>query len=136
LGETAGRSIGNVSPSNFCSVEPEKNRGGNPEKKHGNPEKPARAVEQTRAMRDCLDDDSEKEHPAQGAMMPGNPHQTAGEGQRRPASAAIGRCLAGMYDSFLRDPIPERLTLLLEDIDRAGRSGGSRTDQDRLRPSA
>jgi hypothetical protein len=41
-----------------------------------------------------------------------------------------------MYDSFLRDPIPERLTLLLEDIDRAGRSGGSRTDQDRLRPSA
>ena len=72
--------------------------------------------------------------------MPGNPHQTAGEGQRRPASAAIGRCLAGMYDSFLRDPIPERLTLLLKDIDRAGRSGGSRTDRgsrtDQNRPLA
>ena len=66
--------------------------------------------------------------------MPGNPHQTAGEGQRRPASAAIGRCLAGMYDSFLRDPIPERLTLLLGKIDRAARSGGSCSDQDR--PSA
>jgi hypothetical protein len=39
-----------------------------------------------------------------------------------------------MYDSFLRDPLPERLTLLLEEIDRAGRSGGSRSDQDR--PSA
>jgi len=87
-------------------------------------------------MRDCLDDDSNKKHPAQGAMMPGNPHQTGGEGQRRPASAAIGRCLAGMYDSFLRDPLPKRLTLLLKEIDRAERPGSSRMDQDRLRPSA
>jgi hypothetical protein len=72
--------------------------------------------------------------------MSGNPHQPAGEGHRRPVSAAIGRCLAGMYDSFLRDPIPERLALLLRDVDRAGRSGGSRTDQgartDQHRPSA
>ena len=66
--------------------------------------------------------------------MPGNTHQTAGDGHRRPGSAAIGRCLAGMYDSFLRDPLPERLTLLLEEIDRAARFGGSRSDQDR--PSA
>jgi Anti-sigma factor NepR len=65
--------------------------------------------------------------------MPDNTHQTAGDGHR-PASAAIGRCLAGMYDSLLRDPLPERLTLLLEEIDRAGRSGGSRRAQDR--PSA
>jgi len=62
--------------------------------------------------------------------MPGATHQTAGEGHR-PASAAIGRCLAGMYDSFLRDPLPKRLTLLLKEIDRAERPGSSRMDQDR-----
>jgi Anti-sigma factor NepR len=78
-------------------------------------------------------DDSKKNHPAQGAMMPGNSHQMAGDG-RRPASSAIGRCLAGMYDSFLRDPLPERLASLLEEIDRAERPGGFRMDRDR--PSA
>jgi hypothetical protein len=58
--------------------------------------------------------------------MPGETTQAAGGGLRRPATTAIGHCLADMYDVYLRSPLPERLTLLLDQIDQAehGRTGG------------
>ena len=51
--------------------------------------------------------------------MPGETIQAAGGGLRRPATTAIGHCLADMYDVYLRSPLPERLTLLLDEIDQA-----------------
>ena len=54
-------------------------------------------------------------------------HHAAGGGQRRSPTAAIGHylaqmyisyCLPQMYDGFVRSPLPERLTQLLDEIER------------------
>jgi hypothetical protein len=53
--------------------------------------------------------------------MPGGVHQSAGGDRRQPATVAIGKGLADMYDSFLRAPLPDRLTLLLGKLDEGDR---------------
>jgi hypothetical protein len=54
--------------------------------------------------------------------MPGGTYQSAGGDRRRqPATVAIGKGLADMYDSFLRAPLPDRLTLLLGKLDERDR---------------
>ena len=60
--------------------------------------------------------------------MPGHTHHAAGGGQRRSPTAAIGHhlaqmyigyCLPQMHQGFVRSPLPDRLTQLLDEIDRA-----------------
>jgi len=51
--------------------------------------------------------------------MPGRTHHAAGGGQHRSPTAAIGHRLAQMYEGFVRSPLPERLTHLLDEIERA-----------------
>jgi len=60
--------------------------------------------------------------------MPGHTRHAAGGGQRRSPTTAIGHrlaqmyighCLAQMYEGFVRSPPPERLTQLLDEIERA-----------------
>src|SRR6516225_6655495 len=60
--------------------------------------------------------------------MRGHMHHAAGGGQRRSPTAAIGHylaqmyigyCLPQMYEAFVRSPLPERLTQLLDEIERA-----------------
>jgi Anti-sigma factor NepR len=53
--------------------------------------------------------------------MPGEVHQSAGGDRRQPATVAIGKGLAEMYDSFLRAPLPDRLTVLLGKLDERDR---------------
>jgi hypothetical protein len=55
----------------------------------------------------------------QDETMPGETYYAAGGGLRRPAATAIGHCLADMYDAYLRSPLPQHLTLLLDKIDEA-----------------
>ena len=59
--------------------------------------------------------------------MPGHMHHAAGGGQGRSPTAAVGHylaqmyisyCLAQMYEGFMRGPPPERLTQLLDEIER------------------
>jgi hypothetical protein len=52
--------------------------------------------------------------------MPGPAHQSTGDADHRPVAAAIGTCLAAMYDRYVHTPLPERLTLLLAKIDDCG----------------
>ena len=60
--------------------------------------------------------------------MPGHMQHAVGSGQRRSPTAAIGHylaqmyigyCLPQMYEAFVRSPLPERLTQLLDEIERA-----------------
>jgi hypothetical protein len=55
-------------------------------------------------------------------------HHAVGSGQRRSPTAAIGHylaqmyigyCLPQMYEGFVRSPLPEHLTQLLDEIERA-----------------
>jgi len=56
--------------------------------------------------------------------MPGHMHHAAGGGHRQSPTAAIGHCLAQMYEGFVRSPPPERLTQLLDEIERAEHAAG------------
>ena len=67
--------------------------------------------------------------------MPGHMHHAAGGGQRRSPTAAIGHylaqmyigyCLPQMYEGFVRSPLPERLTQLLDEIERAAGNAPAR----------
>jgi hypothetical protein len=53
--------------------------------------------------------------------MPGDAQRSAGGGFCHPAAAAIGNCLAAMYDAYLQSPIPERLAVLVTRIDQGER---------------
>jgi hypothetical protein len=63
--------------------------------------------------------------------MPGETYQAAGGAVRRPAATAIGHCLADMYDAYLCSPLPQRLTMLLDEIDQAEHGRTDRLDHDK-----
>jgi len=63
--------------------------------------------------------------------MPGHMHHAAGGGLRRSATAAIGHCLVQMYEGFVRSPLPERLTQLLDEIERVERAAANREANER-----
>jgi hypothetical protein len=64
-----------------------------------------------------------------------------GSGQRRSPTAAIGHylaqmyigyCLPQMYEGFVRSPLPERLTQLLDEIERAEHAAAELRSLDEL----
>jgi hypothetical protein len=112
-GEPPGRSVGKVSRRIFVPWNPEKNR-------RGTRRKPARAAEQTRAIRDCLDDESKRNHPVLGLT---NARQHSPNGRGWAPSGKRGNWTLSRRDvRFLVARSPSRAPDVAAGGNRSGRA--------------